>query len=150
MLTYGLKSPRDLLEKLKRDGALLNEEVTSDKFFNFVATGWAIKDWVKNDESLPTSARSIVESSAQNDQLLQICRDLANASKHFVLSRSEPIISTAESAQGYGLGRYGKGRYGYGEEDIQITLNDGSAVSCLELVKGVILSWDRFFLSHGL
>jgi hypothetical protein len=44
-LTFGLETPRDLLEKLKRDAALLREEATSDKFFNFVVTGYSIIDW---------------------------------------------------------------------------------------------------------
>jgi hypothetical protein len=39
MLTFGLKTPRDLLEKLKRDATLLDDEVTSDRFFNFAVTG---------------------------------------------------------------------------------------------------------------
>ena len=37
-LTFGLQTPRDLLEKLKRDGSLLDDEVTSDRLFNFVIT----------------------------------------------------------------------------------------------------------------
>ena len=61
-LTYGLRNPRDLLDKLKRDASLLAQGVTSDKFFNFVITGYSIIDWVKNDTSISQSARSAVEN----------------------------------------------------------------------------------------
>jgi hypothetical protein len=40
-LTYGLETPSDLLAKLKRDAALLKDEVTSDRFFNFVVRVFA-------------------------------------------------------------------------------------------------------------
>ncbi len=54
-LTFGLRTPRDLLEKLERDAALINDEVTSDRFFNFVVTGYSMVDWIKNDSSIPDS-----------------------------------------------------------------------------------------------
>lgn len=77
-LTCGLRSPRDLLEKLKRDAALLDEEVTSDRFFNFVVTGYSIIDWVKNDPSSPSSAISAVETMG-TDRWIKVCGDLANS-----------------------------------------------------------------------
>jgi hypothetical protein len=44
--TYGLKTARDLLEKLKWDGSRLDHEVTSGSFFNFVITGYSLIDWL--------------------------------------------------------------------------------------------------------
>jgi hypothetical protein len=47
-----LKSANDLYAKLQRDAALLLEdEVTTDRFFNFVITGYSLIDWVKEDAS---------------------------------------------------------------------------------------------------
>jgi hypothetical protein len=149
MLTFGLETPRDLLEKLKRDGALLDQEVTSDRFFNFVITGYSLIDWIKNSASVPATARNAGTAMYQ-DHWIKICGDIAAASKHFTLTRRVPITSSAESEQGYGLGRYGKGGYGIGEHSIQIQLNDGSSISCLELVKKVIDAWETFFHSHRL
>lgn len=51
-LTYGLETARDLFEKLSRDANLLDEEVTSDSFFNFVVTAYSLVDWVQNDPTV--------------------------------------------------------------------------------------------------
>jgi hypothetical protein len=146
MLTFGLRTPRDLLEKLKRDGTLLDDEVTSDRFFNFVITGYSLIDWLKHE---PTVARSDVEAMYQ-DQWIKICGDIANASKHFSLTTRTPIASKVNSQQGFGVGRFGKGGFGVGEEGIVIELNDGSSFSCLELVRKVIETWEEFFRVHAL
>ena len=52
-LTYGLQTARDLLEKLRRDAKLLDDEVSSDRFFNFVIAGYSLIHWVKKDPSVP-------------------------------------------------------------------------------------------------
>jgi hypothetical protein len=146
MLTYGLKTARDLLEKLKRDGSLLDDEVTSDRFFNFVTTGYSLIDWLKHE---PTVAQSDVDAM-YHDQWIKICGDIANASKHFSLNTRKSITSKVESQQGFGVGRFGKGGFGVGEEGIVIELNDGSSFSCLELVINVIETWEKFFRLRGL
>jgi hypothetical protein len=146
-LTFGLQNARDLFEKLKRDAALLDEEVTSDRFFNFVVTGYSIIDWLKHEPSVPQAATEAM----YGDRWIKICGDLATASKHFKLTtRKNPIATAAKSSSGWGLGRYGKGGWGVGEEDIQIDLNDGSSLSALDLVEKVIETWDNFFSLHGL
>jgi len=148
-LRFGLRGPRDLFEKLKRDAALLDDEVTSDRFFNFVVTGYSLIDWVKNDDAVPAITRSAVVGM-RDDHVIRVCGDLATASKHFVLTRRSPITSEAVSQQGYGLGGYGKGGWGVGEEKIRITLNDGMVINGLELARNVLDVWERFFAANGL
>lgn len=88
-LTYGLSTVCDLFAKLQRDAALLEEEVTSDRLFNFVVTGWSLVDWIKNDPSVPACAkeRSLIKG-LRADRWVQICGDLATASKHFSFDRA--------------------------------------------------------------
>jgi hypothetical protein len=147
-LTYGLLSARSLYEKLQRDAKALEEEVNSDRFFNFVVTGYSLIDWVKKDPSVPQRAQTAV-NDIRRDPLIKTCRDLANASKHFTLDYP-PITSSATSEQGFGQGRYGRGGFGLGEESIEVTLTDGSSFDCLELVEGVMNTWKNFFSSHGI
>lgn len=151
-LTYGLSSICDLFEKLQRDAAALDEEITSDRLFNFVLTGYSMIDWIKNDPSVPTSAKdtAAIEKALYSDKWLKICGDLATASKHFKLTKRIPITSSATSANGFGMGRYGKGGYGVGEENIVVELNDGTSIDCLDLVNGVQATWQRFFSTHGI
>lgn len=148
-LTYGFSSICDLYEKLLRDATALDEEVTSDRLFNFVLTGYSMIDWVKNDPSVPESAKDCAAvEGLYSDQWLKICGDLATACKHFELEKRVPITAAATSDNGFGMGRYGKGGYGLGEENIHIELNDGTCYPCLDLVNGVKETWQRFFATH--
>ena len=149
--TFSLSSVRDLFEKLQREAEALDEEVTSDRLFNFVVTGYSMIDWVKNDPSVPPSSKTNpVVQGLYNDPWLKICGDLATASKHFTLTERKPVVTSATSARGFGVGRYGKGGWGVGEESISVQLNDGTSFHCLDLVRGVISTWECFFSAHGL
>lgn len=148
-LTYGLSSICDLYAKLQRDAAALDEEVTSDRIFNFVLTGYAMIDWIKNDPSVPASAKaSAAVDGLYSDQWLKICGDLATANKHFKLTKREPITKSVTAANGFGMGRYGKGGYGVGEESIVVQLNDGTSFNCLDLVNGVQVTWQKYLAVH--
>ena len=92
-LTYGLQTAKELLEKLRRDAALLDEEVSSDRFFNFVVTGYSLIDWIKNDPAVPAAAKAAV-SPLYSDPWLKVCGDLATASKHFILTTRVPMLLT--------------------------------------------------------
>ena len=58
--TYGLRTASDLLAKLEHDAQLLRDEVSSDRFFNFVVTAYSLADWIKNDPAVPTAGQSQV------------------------------------------------------------------------------------------
>lgn len=146
-----LQSATDLFGKLRRDAALLDEEVTSDRLFNFVVTGYSLIDWIKRDPTVPQVAKSSSEiDGLYSDLWLTICGDVATAAKHFKLTRRSPTASGVESKQGLGLGRFGKGRWGVGEEQITILMPDGSGHSLFDLVNGVVDSWSGFFARHGI
>lgn len=141
-LPIPLASPHDLFAKLKRDAALLIEdEVSSDRFFNFVITGYSLIDWVKADPAFT----HVLPQTLYGNKWLKVCGDLATASKHFHITRRQPITRSSSSFQGYGAGRYGRGGFGVGEESIEIVLNDGGVINCLELVEEVLHVWTDVF-----
>ena len=150
--TYGLQTARNLFEKLERDAQLLREEVSSDRFFNFVVTAYSLADWVHNDPNLPAAAKvDLGRVRAMTE--IQICRDLANASKHFQLNpkrNPNPTVAKAESEQGYGVGRYSVGGYGVGEEEITVSLSAGGSVNGLDVMEVVVRIWGQFFTKHGI
>jgi hypothetical protein len=148
-LTYGLSTAKQLLDKLQRDAALFDEEVTSDRFFNFVVTGYSLIDWVKNDPVVIAAAKVAV-LSIYSDRWLKVCGDLATASKHFVLTTRIPVTAHARTQRGWGEGRLGKGGWGVGEESIVVILDDGTTYSGLDLVTGVLQTWNLFFVNQGL
>ena len=149
-LTFGFDSIRDVMAKLERDAAVLqNEEVSGDGFFNFVVTGYSMIDWVKKDPTLPASAKhSAAVDGLYSDQWLKVCGDLATACKHFQLTSRKPIADSAQSARGWSVGRFGMGGFGVGEESIEIQLNDGTVFNGLQLVQGVLQTWKSFFAAH--
>ena len=150
-LTFRLLSVRDLFDKLRRDAAVLDEEVTSDRLFNFVITGHSMIDWVAYDPTVPPLVKvDTVIKGLKNDPWLKVCGDLANGCKHFILTQRKSITASAPSMSGFGAGRYGKGGYGAGEESIVIQLKDGTAFDCLDLVSNVLSTWEAFFNLHGL
>jgi hypothetical protein len=150
-LTPGLSSAVDLFHKLQRDIVRIDKEVTSDCFFDMVITGYSLIDWVKNDPSLPPSARTPIEiATLHSTPWLKVCGELANASKHFKLNRRAPVVNAATSKTGYGLGRYGISSYGKGEEDIEVEVDNGSVWAAREFAVGVLQAWLEFFERHGI
>jgi hypothetical protein len=148
-LTYGFSSARSLYEKLQRDAEALKEEVNSDRFFNFVVTGYSLIDWVKEDTSVPQKAKTAVKKLYGN-RWIKVCGDLATASKHFSVTSRTPITLSATSEQRFGIGRFGRGRFGVGEKRIEVKLTDNSSFNCFDLVKSVMNTWYNFFSSHGI
>jgi hypothetical protein len=154
-LTFGFNSTLDLFEKLQRDADALDERVTGDKFFDFVVTGYSMIDWVKQDNSLSEQARNEAgDGTLHKDRWLNICGDLATASKHCSVARrakgGNVVTDSTEHHKGYGAGRFGRGPFGVGEEWFDIALKDGTEIHCLELVEGVLKTWQEFFGRHGI
>ena len=149
-LVAGFVSATDLYEKLKRDRDRLRSQVTPDAFFDFVVTAYSIFDWVDKDQSLPQAARTEARNRVPySDQVLKVCRDLANSSKHFTLDRTVPITRDANAESGFGVGRYGVGGFGVGESRIQIILNDGTTYEALAFSDAVVDAWRNFLNGHG-
>lgn len=148
-LTYGFNSPRDLFDKLERDAKLLDKNISGDLFFNFVVTAYSLLDWVKNDTSTPVAA-AIAAPNLYANCWIKICGDIANASKHFTLTRKIPITQRVDSNSGFGVGRYGVGAWGIGEEEIEIELTDGTKISSLHFVNEVLQVWRNFFFTYGM
>ena len=90
-LTYGLYSPCDLLKKLKFEAERLKQNFNSYDFFNFVVTAYHLCDWVEKNFGLRKG--DILDSYLE----IQICRDLANASKHFGIDRYQSTTYYADS-----------------------------------------------------
>ncbi len=141
------------MAKLERDALLLREEVSSDRFFNFVVTAYALVDWIRKDPVVPRSAKKALPQFRSKPEI-QICRDLANASKHFELDPNpklnpNPIVASANSDQGFGFGRVSAGGWGVGEEEITIWLSEGNRVNGLKVMEDALREWRDFFQTHS-
>ena len=46
---------------------------------------WHIKDWIANDDSIPSAARALINAAAHGDEHLRIIQGFANGTKHLEL-----------------------------------------------------------------
>jgi hypothetical protein len=92
-LPYGLRTPRDLFEKLKREAAKLDSETSPDNLFNFAVTAWHMQDWIREGPAKSAPTIEADRAALRRHPHIQVCRDIANASKHFTLTYSPTISS---------------------------------------------------------
>lgn len=151
-LTVGFHAARDLLEKLEREARSLRDgEVTADCFMNFVLTAYALIDWIKNDPTVPSLAKqqSVIQGLYAAHSL-KICGDIATSVKYFTLSRRVTTTKDTTVKRGGGSGQFGVDGFGVGNEEIVITLNDGSVKNALGLVQDVLATWRAFFSTYNI
>jgi hypothetical protein len=121
-ISYGMKEPKDILDKLIFDGEKINEDPHPYDIFNFIITASALYDWIKNyytnniftqiNDSLdkhdlnimPDEVTSwITDKQCLPNQgcdirrhiynTLHICWGTANASKHYHWFKKSGVIS---------------------------------------------------------
>ena len=145
----GIHSTRDLFEKLVRELARLEQEVSPDTFANFVITAHSLCDWVDKDPAISPAAKAALPGMRAK-ALLQVCRDLANGTKHFRLNYPNAVVVDATCITAFGAGRYGVAPYGVGEPTVQITLSSGAAADGLKVAREVTAEWRAFCTTHGI
>jgi hypothetical protein len=59
-----------------------------DDFWAFFQNCWHLKDWVKHDPESSAQVQRAVEADVGKLESLRICADMANRTKHFVLTRN--------------------------------------------------------------
>ena len=94
-----LQSPNDLLLKLCRESINVytskkNVEVL-DRFFNFCITAHSLRDWVIKSSGLDNNK---IHDYCNTFDSLNMCRDIANANKHFGLDNGK--ISSVSAIDG--------------------------------------------------
>src|SRR5437867_5283927 len=83
---------RDQYARMKRSGYRFNapHQITAeydDDFYHAVQDTWHLKDWIAEDATLGPLGLSIAKE-AETIPVLDIIADLANCTKHFVLTKT--------------------------------------------------------------
>lgn len=151
MIASCFSTPRDLLEKLERESARLEQEVNGDNLFNFVTTAWHLgADWLRRGPAKLSPAMEADRLLLVNNPLLQICRDINNASKHFSLNYNPlttDVIHRPPAILGemiLGLSLLGDARGSY------ILVAGGQEYDLDEWRAGVVQLYESFFQKYGL
>jgi hypothetical protein len=145
--TFDLKTPKDLLQKLKFDEARLKAEPTNSyAAFDFFVTGHALTYWLEN-----AGSRQKVEGKDEYEkQLLKVCSHLGNGAKHFELSypRHESVRSAEATDGAFGAGVFNASSFQtaqlviiLGEEAARAL--GGEAVEVCELAEKVVRFWEE-------
>jgi hypothetical protein len=153
-LTFGLKTPRDLLEKAYRELAILeaaalmqDETQLADALFNFAVTTYHVKDWLEHHFSASRSSIDVDAYVARQPALL-VCRDLCNAGKHVVLEYkpvTEAVLASTElTPDGVAM----EGSPGAPNYRVVVARKDGSTLDVVALANQALNDWERFFALH--
>ena len=145
------------LHRVRRFGERIraqNRERVSyeDDLWSFFQNCWHLKDWLKNDPSIPTGIRSCVENDVKAFEALMICADLANRSKHLLLSNARrdanvagrEIVVVVTECVGGGSSSNSQ------TWDYVVTLGDGTTRKALNVADSAIRAWETLLQKHGL
>ena len=163
-LTYGFSTPRDLLEKARRDLLKLDAaaqtddtQAVGDALFDFAVTTFHVKDWLKEQPGAPFQPQDVEDYVASNAAISSF-HDLCTAGKHRVISRYQP--STVEVLASAGPATDIAAHFADGarsNRDLnrvvirrKVILTDGSRNEVVRLARSAIEAWDAFFRQHGL
>ena len=141
---FELSTPRDMLEKTRREHQRLTECFNIDNVFNFFVTAYHIRDYIQ----VKNAIAQVTLETFLKDQDMQDCRDLCDKGKHLVLTqRINPTTHVWKGCMGGApLGTLPMGSYG----KWVLFRDDGREVDVKRLAKRVLDKWDVFFANHGL
>jgi hypothetical protein len=143
-----IQNATDFYRKLLQEGDALQQTITSRHLMNFAMTAYHLREWITNGAYTQTAKDST--GNLFNHAAYVACRDIANGSKHFTITRYVPDTDKVEAKQGYGHGRYCHGPYGVGEESIIIEMTDRTQWNALDFKNDVIDLWTNFFQRNGI
>ncbi len=155
MVTYtgffSLRTPRDLLAKMKYDYQRLSERPT-DAYaaFDFFVTAYHMKDWVR--KAATAEEKKLIRETLDGSVLFDLCQRIANGAKHFTETdpTGKEVRETVERPPAvYGRAVYGLSRYNdAGGLEVRLTGKAarelGASVDALHLASYVLEFWREY------
>ena len=144
---FEIASPRDLLEKAKRDYEKMKADTSTDTIFNFFVTAYHVLDYVRISGTVP---------QADIDQLyvdpdFRMCQFLCNKGKHIQLRGGEQYEAKHVAAiPGGVLGSFVLGVDRLGGSERFVVLDGTQELDVIKLGSDLIKKWEDFFLAHGI
>ncbi len=140
---FEIDTPRQMLEKARREFEKLEENLDSDSIFNFFVTAYHMCDYVA--AALPNTDMESIYSNPD----FKMCQYICNKSKHRTLKRNDSKFITRRCpAARFGEAVFGESVFD-GERAYFIT-DDEEEVDVIELVRRVISLWETFLDEHSL
>lgn len=128
-------------------GAFASSDQYDDAFYHAAQDAWHLKDWIKNDDRLSPEVRATVLEEAHNEEPLKVVQDLANCTKHFMLT-SWQGDSPSELHSSSVVVNLGKKTI---QRTISVRISDGITEKTAEQVlREAQAAWDKVLRRHGL
>lgn len=140
---FELRTPKDMLEKARREHQRLVSDFNIDHLFNFFVTANHIRDYVYRSRLV--SQQSLEEFMSNQD--LRDCKDLCDQGKHLILTKRENPTTSIWSGC---IGGAPIGALPIGGGDKWVLLSEGREVDVQILAERVLNKWDKFFSSFVL
>ncbi|MBU1098364.1 MAG: hypothetical protein CVV23_08405 [Ignavibacteriae bacterium HGW-Ignavibacteriae-2] len=86
---HDFSNPRNLYEKLIRDGEKLNVEVNGDNVFNFVSSAFHLQHWIKNSPLIGSEVMKRILKRISSDESIKLCESIARAKQSFMVELDE-------------------------------------------------------------
>src|SRR5438445_4151431 len=137
------------LQKVKRaDG---DTTAQLDDLLSFFQNCWHLKDWIKNDDTLPKATREAIVRDVETTDRLLFCADLANGSKHLVLTNERKGARLWHAKASTSDPKTGEV---FSEVDVGFTIasNHGTPrpYGMVEFARAAVKDWEGLLKEHGL
>ena len=119
-----------------------------DEIYAFFLNCYHLKDWIKNDTSLPDAVRSAVEHFIDSKRSLRLCADVCNGLKHLELKRDRSGEKPKFGRKQFDVG-LGAGVPTTISVKCEITTETGT-VDAFQLATEALESWKKFMMQHSL
>jgi hypothetical protein len=141
---FSLKTPRDMLEKAKRERLRLAEAPTIDNVFNFFITARHIIDYAKKGSQI----QQVLLNEFERDPDIKSLCDIGDKGKHLILTKKDRVDPVAErKGVGFFGGNFATANFNF--TLVWILILDGKRVNVFEFADTVVQKWEQFLTENG-
>jgi hypothetical protein len=138
---FQLNTPKDMLEKAKRELTRLESADSIDHVYNFFVTAYHIVDYL--DGCLAKTDVDAIKA----EPLILFCYDACNKAKHMRLTRKRPDVVTPTH---YKVLIGGPPNTPDKSLERWIVWQDGTNLEVIGFARSVIAKWDELFRKQGI
>jgi hypothetical protein len=145
MSFFEFRTPRDMLEKARREHARLTASVTIDNVFNFFVSAYHIQDYIRqNRPGLTNALKEFIK-----DQDFKDTRNICDKGKHMLLQTRHQPITTRRRIGAINTAPLNTLPINASKDEWTL-LTGNRTVDVLRLAERVLSKWDAFFTAQGL
>ena len=144
--SFDIKTSKDFFNKLLADYDEFCSDTTSSRVaLNCAMTAWHLTEWTYNEFNQSLCNHFATLTLYQQDlkrqcSSLQIMHDLANGTKHYLLTRHRPIVKETNLYEGTFDKTFDRT---FDVSNLEIELNNGTKIYFEDEIKNVINFWKQ-------